>query len=106
MEKISFIWENYQKHNLQLKIFDYLLLLNAIYFKTKSEYKTLITQEMLKKGYLASNAVYVCTEHSDVILKGYEEALDHVFGLIKECEQGKSLMTILKEMFVIKILDV
>ena len=37
-------------------------------FTIKSEnslaYKTLITQEMLKKGYLAGTSVYVSTEHS------------------------------------------
>ena len=77
---------------MQLKIFGLPALIKMQFIsKLNLEYKTLITQEMLKKGYLASNAVYVCTEHSDVILKGYEEALDHVFGLIKECEQGKSI---------------
>ena len=35
------------------------------------EYKTLITQEMLAKGYLASTSVYVCTEHSPQIVAGY-----------------------------------
>jgi glutamate-1-semialdehyde 2,1-aminomutase len=42
-------------------------------------YKTLITQEMLKQGYLAGNSVYACTEHTIDVLNGYEEALDKVF---------------------------
>ncbi|GAF59822.1 acetylornithine aminotransferase [Psychrobacter sp. JCM 18902] len=54
-------------------------------------YKTLVTQEMLKKGYLASNVVYVCTEHTKPIVEGYMEALDPIFSLIKECEQGRSV---------------
>ena len=46
---------------------------------------------MLKKGYLAANSVYVCTEHNPDIIEGYEKALDHVFELIAECENGVSI---------------
>jgi glutamate-1-semialdehyde 2,1-aminomutase len=59
-------------------------------------YKTLITQEMLAKGYLAGNSVYVCTEHTPDIVDGYFDALEPVFGLIKECEQGRDVMELLK----------
>ena len=59
-------------------------------------YKTLITQEMLAKGYLAGNSVYVCTEHTPEIVNGFFEALDPVFGLIKECEEGRDVMSLLK----------
>ncbi len=58
-------------------------------------YKTLITQEMLNKGYLASNVVYVCTEHTESVVEGYIEALDPVFSLIKECEEGRSVEDLL-----------
>ena len=59
-------------------------------------YKTLITQEMLAKGYLAGNSVYVCTEHTPEVVDGFLEALDPVFGLIKEGENGRDLMNLLK----------
>jgi len=59
-------------------------------------YKTLITQEMLAKGYLAGNSVYVCTEHTPEVVKGFFEALDPVFGIIKECEEGRDVMSLLK----------
>ena len=59
-------------------------------------YKTLITQEMLAKGYLAGTSVYVCTEHVPEIVSGYFEALDSIFSLIKECEEGRDVMTLLK----------
>ncbi len=59
-------------------------------------YKTLITQEMLAKGYLAGNSVYVCTEHTPEVINGFFEALDPVFGLINECEQGRDVMSLLK----------
>ena len=59
-------------------------------------YKTLITQEMLAKGYLSGNSVYVCTEHTPEVVIGFFEALDPVFGLIKECEEGRDVMSLLK----------
>ncbi|MBS3989975.1 MAG: aminotransferase class III, partial [Dethiobacter sp.] len=59
-------------------------------------YKTLITQEMLAKGYLGGNSVYVCTEHTPVVVEAYFAALDPVFGLIKECEEGRDIAGLLK----------
>jgi len=68
-------------------------------FTIKSEqslaYKTLITQELLSKGYLTGNSVYVCTEHTPDVLDGFFEALEPVFGLIRECEQGRDVMSLL-----------
>ena len=55
------------------------------------KYKTLITQEMLKKGLLAANSVYVCTEHTEKIVDGYFEKLDPVFSTIADCENGRNL---------------
>lgn len=46
--------------------------------------KTLFTQEMLKKGYLAGNLIYFSYAHKSNHIKGYLKALDEVFGLIKE----------------------
>ncbi len=59
-------------------------------------YKTLITQEMLKKGYLAGNSIYVCIEHSPEIINGYFDALDPIFALIKECENGRDINELLE----------
>ena len=59
-------------------------------------YKTLITQDMLAKGYLAGNSVYVCTEHTPDVLAGFLEALDPIFGMIRECEEGRDVMSLLK----------
>lgn len=59
-------------------------------------YKTLITQEMLNKGYLASNTAYACVEHTSAILEGFFYELDAVFKLIKECEEGRDINTLLK----------
>lgn len=59
-------------------------------------YKTLITQEMLGKGFLAGNSVYVCTEHTPAVLDAYFEALDSIFATIKQCEEGRDVMGLLK----------
>jgi glutamate-1-semialdehyde 2,1-aminomutase len=59
-------------------------------------YKTLITQEMQARGYLASNCVYACTAHSQDIILSFFEELDPIFGLIKECEEGRDVMALLK----------
>jgi len=55
------------------------------------KYKTLLTQEMLKMGFLATTAVYACTEHRPEIVDRYFTALDKVFGLIKQCEDGRKI---------------
>jgi glutamate-1-semialdehyde 2,1-aminomutase len=59
-------------------------------------YKTLITQEMLAKGFLASTGVYTCIEHTPEIIAAYFAALDPVFALIKECENGRPVAELLK----------
>ena len=59
-------------------------------------YKTLITQEMLAKGYLAGTSVHVCTEHTPDIVEAYLEALDPIFGLIRECKDGRDINGLLK----------
>ena len=58
-------------------------------------YKTFVTQEMLKNGFLAGTAFYACTEHSDDILETYEAYLDPIFKMIKECEDGRDIGTLL-----------
>ena len=60
------------------------------------KYKTLITQEMLKKNYLASNSVYVCTEHTSKIIDEYFEFIEPVFSTISKCENGRNIDDFLK----------
>ena len=59
-------------------------------------YKTLLTQEMLAKGYLAGTNFYACTEHTADIVNTFLNELDPIFGLIKECEEGRDVMRLLK----------
>ena len=58
-------------------------------------YKTLITQEMLSRGFLASNSVYVCTEHTQDVVDHYFTLLDPIFQKIRQCEDGKDVMSLL-----------
>jgi len=59
------------------------------------EYKTLITQEMLKKSYLAGTSVYVATVHTKEIVDRFFAELEPVFALIKECEDGRDVNALL-----------
>jgi glutamate-1-semialdehyde 2,1-aminomutase len=59
------------------------------------EYKTLITQEMLKKSYLAGTSVYVATVHTKEIVDRFFTELAPVFALIKECEDGRDVKSLL-----------
>lgn len=61
------------------------------------KYKTYITQEMLKNGFLATNTIYVSTEHSNKILNRYFKILDKIFYKIHLFEK--------KEMNINKNLD-
>ncbi|MBN1185617.1 MAG: aminotransferase class III-fold pyridoxal phosphate-dependent enzyme [Bacteroidales bacterium] len=64
--------------------------------KNNLAYKTYITQEMLSKGYLASNSIYVCIEHSVEILDGYFDAIEPLFADIRSFEDGRDVYSMLK----------
>ena len=59
-------------------------------FKSKKNdyYKTFITQEMLKKKYLASNALFVSIKHDDKSLENYFNILDEIFSKISKFENN------------------
>jgi glutamate-1-semialdehyde 2,1-aminomutase len=59
-------------------------------------YKTFITQEMLKKGYLAATSMYACLEHTPEIIDGYFYELDKVFARIRNFEDGEDVMKALE----------
>jgi glutamate-1-semialdehyde 2,1-aminomutase len=59
-------------------------------------YKTLLTQEMLAKGFLAGNCVYACIDHTAEVVDRYFDALEGVFALIRRCEDGEDVMALLK----------
>ena len=78
------------KYNLKIQ-FEGIPSLASFSFQSmlNLKYKTLITQEMLKRGFLASNTCYVCIEHNAEILENYFTNLDLVFSIIQKCENGE-----------------
>lgn len=61
------------------------------------EYKTFVTQEMLKKGFLASTNFYACTAHTDDKIAAYFDVLDDVYHTISQCEKGNKTISELLE---------
>lgn len=86
-----------QQHDLKINLWG-LPALSGFTFESPNAlaYKTLITQEMLAKGYLASNSVYTSIAHTPNIVDGYFNELGPVFALIAECESGRDVMSLLK----------
>ena len=83
--------------NLNINIFGLPSLIKfSLNYSNALAYKTLITQEMLKEGYLAGNSIYVCTEHTNEIIDSYAESLNKVFKVIRDCEDGLEINTVLK----------
>lgn len=71
---------------------------NSFSIKSKNNlaYKTLITQEMLSMGFLAGNSIYVSLAHTVSIINEYFDCLDTIFALIKKCEDGLDVRTMIK----------
>ena len=58
-------------------------------YENIQQIKTLFTQEMLKRGYLASLSVYVSYSHTEEIIREYLTVVDEVFSIIaKAIEKG------------------
>ena len=68
----------------------------SILSKDWPKYKTFISQEMLKRGFLASNTVYACTMHSNDILEEYFKNLEQVFMKISKSKMDKNIDELLE----------
>ena len=87
-KKIKSGWIKLAKSNgikIEIGGLDALCFFN-IKSKNSNKYKTFITQEMLKKKFLASNIVYVSIAHDEKTLNDYFERLNNIFQIIKKCE--------------------
>lgn len=87
-KKIQFGWSELAlKHDLEIDISG-IPAMSSYVFKSRNstKYKTLITQEMLKKGFLASTIFYACTEHKDEYISKYLSELDIIYSIISKCE--------------------
>lgn len=52
-------------------------------------YKTLLTQQMLDQGFLASTLLYASIAHTPELIDRYFDVLDPVFKLISDCDAGR-----------------
>ena len=79
-----------KNHKLNIEVMG-IPAISTYSFKSKQnlKYKTYITQEMLKKGFLASTNFYACTEHKEEHIKSYFSALDEIYSIISKCENDK-----------------
>jgi glutamate-1-semialdehyde aminotransferase len=84
-------WQNLAKlHQLDITLAG-IPALSTYSFDSKDalSYKTLIAQEMLKKGILASTNFYASTAHTEKEFEIYFNGLDEVFAQISKCETGE-----------------
>ena len=65
-------------------------------YKNGEAMRTLFTQEMLKKGFLATNAFYASYAHQDRHIESYSRALNEVFALIAGLEKQKKVEKLLE----------
>ena len=89
-KKIRKYWEELaNSHNLDIKVTGIPAIQNYE-FKSKNnlKYKTLITQEMLKKGFLATPLIFTCIKHDEKTILSYIDSLDSCFAEVKSCESG------------------
>ena len=86
--KIREQWKSIAKQfGLEIEVFG-LPAVQSYAFNSEDnlKYKTLVTQEMLKRGYLSTPLVFSSTAHQDEIIDSYFDALEYCFALVSECE--------------------
>ena len=86
------------KHDLKLKILPppQAIVFSFDYGKESQAIRTLFTQEMLKRGFLASNLIYVSYAHKSHHVRKYLRTCDEVFGIIIKAIQERKVRRLLK----------
>lgn len=96
-EKITFLggklrkgWKDASKRqNIDLSTFGIPALSTFMFnYEDNIKFKTYLTQEFLKRGYLASNLFYASTEHSEKIINEYLEIFESILFEINKCISG------------------
>ena len=77
------------ENNLDINIFGLPAISFYSFSNNNLKYKTYITQEMMKKGFLASTNFYSCISHKDNLIDLYTEALNDVYKSISQFERGE-----------------
>ena len=86
-----------KKNKIEIEVFG-LDAMPGFKFKSKQNnlYKSFITQEFLKKNFLASNTIYICKDHDIKIINRYLLILDKVFAKIRNHQIRKNKKNLLK----------
>ena len=97
-DKVREIWKNLAfKNQLDINIGGIKPIPQfSIQSKDFLKYKTFITQEMLKEGYLSSNVIFISMAHNENILNEYKMKLEKIFQVIGECERGRNIDNLLE----------
>jgi glutamate-1-semialdehyde 2,1-aminomutase len=72
------------KNKIEIEIFGKDSIPQFKFKKSNNIYKTFLTQEMLKKNFLASTTVYVSISHNKKILQKYYKSLENIFYKISQ----------------------
>ena len=99
-KKGKFIKKNWlrlaKNHGLEISIGGLSAIPNFSFkYKNNISYKTFISQEMLKKGFLSSNVIFVCTKHTESAISKYFDLLDTIFYKIKKSEEKGNINELL-----------
>ena len=79
MEKII------KKYGVPIKIQGIDALPNFVFLSNNHNlFKTYLTQEMLKKNILATNAIYISTSHTKKVLDKYFVVLEDIFNILSK----------------------
>lgn len=87
-----------QRHSLNIDVLGPEALITFVLnYGVKSQaLRTLFTQEMLARGYLAGASVYVSYAHKEKHVKTYLKAVDGVFGIMRKALESKSITSFLR----------
>ena len=77
-----------KKHSLNLHVGSLYPLSHFDIKENSLVYKTLFTQEMLKRGFLATNSYYSCFAHKEGHISAYLNACDEVFALFAKVKDN------------------
>ena len=96
--KVQKNWEKIaNEHALSIEVNGIPALASFVFSENHSEYKTYITQEMLKKGFLASTTLYASVAHDEIVIDSYLNALNEVFFKIGKCKrENESIFNLLE----------
>lgn len=86
-----------ERHGLKISVYGIPPLAHFSFdYDNGQAIRTLFTQEMLEKGFLATNAFYASYAHQDHHIESYSKAVDETFGFIAEAIEKDKVEKLLK----------